>query len=154
MFDKERLEPLIGSLTSGSHADELIFFANTAGEGNGMTAGRDVYVMAYLLEVGVPLRRMARLKQGFHGWKASGRPVVQPLNASPSVPLSDGLPGFLELSGMGHLAEPLVTLSLESCAKALEDGRPALLDLLKERGLGYAEAISFTVPLATPGTVM
>ena len=48
-----------------------VLFANTAGR-HGMTAGRDVWVMAFLREIGVPLERMARLEGGLNGWRAAG----------------------------------------------------------------------------------
>ena len=98
MFMRDRVQPLLDDLLSGaSGADELVFFANTAGRGDGMTSGRDVYVMAFLLELGLPLERMARLEGGLNGWSKSGRPTPAP--ASPGREHVDTLEALLGFAG-------------------------------------------------------
>ena len=55
MFAKQDVQPILDDLLANfSTYDVLIFFANTAGPNSGITSGRDVYVMAYLHELGVP----------------------------------------------------------------------------------------------------
>lgn len=135
MFMKKHAQPLIDDIIAGAGgADDLVLFANTAGVGNGMTSGRDVYVMAYLLELGVPLERMARLTGGLNAWKASGRPTPKP--ASPVTAGVSGLADLLEASDLGRLVEPLASLTLTQLQSTLaDDGRPAVLAALKDCGL-------------------
>jgi rhodanese-related sulfurtransferase len=151
MFTRNEYQPLIDGLLSSAtdSAVEHVFFANTAGEGNGMTAGRDVFVMAFLRELGVPLERMARLKGGYHGWKASGRPCPLPLVAD--GPVADGLESFLEQAGLMRLHNSLSSgLTLSACTGALAESRAALLNLLKELGLGCASSPKATQAYPRP----
>ncbi len=139
MFKRDAIQPLLDDLLSGAGgADDLIFFANTAGKGNGMTAGRDVYVMAFLLELGLPLERMSRLAGGLHGWQASGRPTPAP--SSGSTEAVDGWDGLLATASLPHLRPSLEATALSECvSKLVHESRPALLAHLKEAGLGLAD---------------
>ena len=111
---------------------------SAAGKGNGMAAGRDVYVMAFLMELGVPLESMARLEGGVDGWKASGRPLLIP--TGPDVDVVSDFGVLLSQHGIKEATrEALASLSLEACVRALHESRVTLLNLLKERGLGLAE---------------
>ena len=134
MFAKEVVQPLMDDLLRGAGgADDLVFFANTAGPNWGMSAGREVFVMAYLKELGVPMERMARLRGGYSGWKASGRP--SPAGGVEKAAMGGGGSGFSELLdsvGLGHLNEPLAALTLEAAAAAVVASRPQFLAMLKD----------------------
>ena len=133
MFTKERIQPLIDDIVSNhSTYDDLVFFANTAGPNSGMTAGREVYIMAYLQELGVPLARMARLSGGLSGWKASGRPTPPSGRAPDAQQAVSGLPALLESASLGHLQESLAALTLEAAAEACLASRTAFLAALKD----------------------
>lgn len=135
MFMLQQVQPLIDALLAGDYqADELVFFANTAGI-SGMSAGRELYVMAYLHEVGVPIERMARLAGGFHGWRDSGRPVQSSFGAPGGAFV--GLDAFLAQANLGHLAALLGggERTLRGCAEALEASRPGFLNELKALGV-------------------
>ena len=133
MFTTASVQPLIDALLAGDYgADELVFFANTAGH-EGMSAGRELFVIAYLGELGVPYGRMARLAGGFHGWKASGR-LVGSLGAP--VEMVSGIDAFLEQAKLSHLAAQLGDgRTLRGLAEALEASRPSFLNELKELGV-------------------
>jgi rhodanese-related sulfurtransferase len=136
MFNRANVQPLVDELLTGGGAHDLVFFANTAGPNTGMTSGREVYVMAYLLEVGLPLKRMARLSGGLRGWADSGRPTPCGVAVADTRTL-DGLDALLEQADLSRLrGDALARITLEECA-ALE--RPALLNTLKELGLPLAD---------------
>ena len=140
MFTRHLVQPLVDELLQGaSGADDLVFFANTAGK-EGMSAGRELFVMAFLAELGMPLERMARLEGGLNGWKASGRTAPPPQVNSGGGKI-DALPALLAEAGVAD--ERIQALSAEMSIGALgeqlsEGGRPALLTYLKERGLELA----------------
>lgn len=135
MFTVEKVQPLLNALVAGDYggADELVFFANTAGVA-GVAAGREVWVMAYLVELGVPLERMARLSGGFFGWRDSGREIGSLSESGGAV--ADGLDGFLEERKLGHLSPCLAGRTLRELAAALDASRPAFLGELKALGVG------------------
>ncbi len=143
MFNKEKVQALIDELVAGGGAEEAVFFGNTAGEA-GYSAGRDVWVIAYLMELGVPLSSMLRLAGGLNQWVKEGRPV-NPGRALWSKKVDD-VPVLLETAGVPHLAPFVATsTSLAALAAALRDGRPELLRLLKGIGvekLAERQAIS------------
>ena len=134
MFTKDRLQPLLDDLVSNhSTFDDLVFFANTAGPNAGMTAGREVFIMCYLQELGVPLASMARLSGGLHGWKATGRPTPPSGRAATDAQQAvSGLPAFLESTSLGHLQESLAALTLEAAAAACLASRTDFLAALKD----------------------
>ena len=140
MFDRSHLQPLIDDLLASS-GQELVFFANTAGEGSGMAAGREVWVMAFLVELGVPLKNMARLKGGLDGWKASGRALWMPHSDAPMPAIVGSFDALLENASLQRLHEQVAAsrLSLEACLRALQESRVALLNLLKDHGLSLAD---------------
>ena len=125
-------------------------FANTGGK-TGPAAGRDLYVLNFLAEVGgVGVERMVRLEGGLNGWRNAGFEVGPP----PKPPPAASLGALLEEAGLTHLSEPLATRSLEGLAATFADGgRTKLLDELKEIGLGLkdrqgvANAVSRAVKL-------
>ena len=134
MFAKQDVQPILDDLLANfSTYDVLIFFANTAGPNSGITSGRDVYVMAYLHELGVPLERMARLAGGLSGWASSGRPTP-PSGAlgSNSDARLPSLQAMLDLASLNHLQEPLAELTLEAAAEACLASRTAFLATLKD----------------------
>lgn len=134
MFMRETIQPLIDDLLNGAGgAHDLVFFANTAGKGNGMTAGRDVYVMAYLQELGLPLERMSRLAGGLDGWSKSGRPTPSPSHGCGDT--LDGWDALLAHAELTRLRPMLEAISLESCTAQLQVARTALLNNLKDHGL-------------------
>ena len=61
MFAMAKVKVIIDQLVAGPDDEQIVMFANTAGPNSGMTAGREVYVMAYLHELGAlqnpPLRK-------------------------------------------------------------------------------------------------
>ena len=73
MFMVDQVRPLMDEILAGPADEQVVMFANTAGPNSGMTAGREVYVMAYLHELGLPMHKMERLSGGFRGWQESGR---------------------------------------------------------------------------------
>ena len=118
MFQREALQPLVDELCAPGSADELVFFANTAGP-VGIAAGRDVYVMAFLAECGLPLERMARLTGGLNAWKAERRPcVARPAGGAVTAAASAGLDALLAQLELPHLAEPLASTSLAELGSA------------------------------------
>mmetsp|Transcript_36877 Transcript_36877/g.122255 ORF Transcript_36877/g.122255 Transcript_36877/m.122255 type:complete len:229 (+) Transcript_36877:110-796(+) len=134
MFSRGKVQALVDELV-GSQAGELCFFANTAGPNAGMTAGREVYVMAFLLELGLPLTRMARLRGGLNGWVESGRPAPPAgREVAPQLPaVSGGLRGLCEGAGLGHLAAALPpSLTLEAAAAAATSSRQSFLASLRD----------------------
>lgn len=134
MFSRSTLQPLIDELVGGGGeaAADWVFFANTAGLG-GASAGRELFVMAFLHELGVPLESMARLTGGLAAWREAGRPC--PAQAVACDPIAS-LDALLAACGLPHLAEPLRATSLDALAAALDGGRPTALRLLKELGVG------------------
>ena len=127
-----KVKGLLDSIVAGEM--DIVLFANTGGPNSGMQAGRDVYVMAYLHELGVPYSRMWRLDGGVFGWRESGRPLPLPEDGAPSVSTSS-LGAFLHSAGLGHLSDTLSGETLEGCAEDLGRSRPAFLQRLKELGV-------------------
>jgi hypothetical protein len=52
MFTTGQVKPLLDEVVAGPEGERIVLFANTAGPNTGMTAGREVYVMSYLHELG------------------------------------------------------------------------------------------------------
>ena len=86
-------------------------------------------MMAYLVELGLPLQRMARLTGGLRGWIDSGRPAPPPATSAGTV---SGLDALLAEAGVGALA---AGITLDALATEMAGGRPALLAYLKESGV-------------------
>lgn len=157
MFNRDAIRTLIDDLLSGAGgASDLIFFANTGGAGGSMSAGRDVYVIAFLRRLGLPLARMSRLSGGLRGWHASGRPTPKPSTRSrwrpgerSFLPVDewDGLLGTAALSPLRERLRPLlddrsccVGTTLSACVSIFsKEQRPGLLSHLKDAGLALAD---------------
>jgi len=157
MFNRDAIRTLIDDLLSGAGgASDLVFFANTGGAGGSMSAGRDVYVIAFLRRLGLPLARMSRLSGGLRGWHASGRPTPKPSTRSrwrpgerSFLPVDewDGLLGTAALSPLRERLRPLlddrsccVGTTLSACVSIFsKEQRPALLSHLKDAGLALAD---------------
>ena len=157
MFNRDAIRTLIDDLLSGAGgASDLVFFANTGGAGGSMSAGRDVYVIAFLRRLGLPLARMSRLSGGLRGWHASGRPTPKPSTRSrwrpgerSFLPVDewDGLLGTAALSPLRERLRPLlddrsccVGTTLSACVSIFsKEQRPGLLSHLKDAGLALAD---------------
>lgn len=134
MFNRAQVQPLIDELVAGGGgAADLVFFANTAGPNSGMTAGREVFVIAFLMECGLPLARMARLSGGLHGWTKSGRPTPPPALASMSA--VDSLATLIAEAGLPDISRLSTEVTLGALVEKLGAGRPTLLSYLKESGV-------------------
>lgn len=153
MFNRDAIRTLIDDLLSGAGgASDLVFFANTGGAGGSMSAGRDVYVIAFLRRLGLPLARMSRLSGGLRGWHASGRPTPKPSTRSrwrpgerSFLPVDewDGLLGTAALSPLRPLLDDrscCVGTTLSACVSIFsKEQRPGLLSHLKDAGLALAD---------------
>jgi len=146
MFTTGQVKPLLDEVVAGPEGERIVLFANTAGPNTGMTAGREVYVMSYLHELGVPMEKMARLSGGFFGWQKSGRPVEMPGAAAARV---DDLESFLADAQLAHLEPTLANETLRGLADDAVANRTAFLQRLKELGVskltdrqGLANALS------------
>ena len=159
MFNRDAyaIRTLIDDLLSGADgASDLVFFANTGRAGGSMPAGRDVYVIAFLHRLGLPLVRMSRLSGGLRGWHASGRPTPKPSTRSrwrpgerSILPVDDwdGLLATAALSPLRERLRPLldersccVGTTLSACVSIFsKEQRPGLLSHLKEAGLALAD---------------
>ena len=157
MFNRDAIRTLIDDLLSGAGgASDLVFFANTGGAGGSMSAGRDVYVIAFLRRLGLPLARMSRLSGGLRGWHASGRPTPKPSTRSrwrpgerSFLPVDewDGLLATAALSPLRERLRPLlddrsccVGTTLSACVSIFsKEQRPGLLSHLKDAGLALAD---------------
>jgi hypothetical protein len=136
MFNRESYSTLIDELVRGS--DEIVLFANTGGPNTGMTSGRDVAVLYFLFEMGVPYARMARLTGGLRGWADSGRPTPVPPRGGAGLNISGGLAAFLCSIQLDHLAEPLLSggeRDLAGLAALLASDRGAFLQRMKDVGV-------------------
>ncbi|KAL1529899.1 hypothetical protein AB1Y20_000827 [Prymnesium parvum] len=132
-LDWHAMQPQIDRIVAAAAeapAVEIVLFANTGGP-NGPSAGRDLYVLNFLHEMGVPLERMARLEGGFQQWRREGYEALPP----PRPPAATSLGALLEEAGLTHLAEPLAGESLEHLSEVLTASRADLLSLLKDLGL-------------------
>jgi rhodanese-related sulfurtransferase len=115
---------------------DIILFANTAGVG-GMTAGRDLWVLAFLHELGVPCSRMMRLEGGFNNWQDAGRAVEVPCRPD-ALEVQESLEPLLVAAGLPHLF-PLLDASgetLASCAALAALPRSAMLEYLTRLKIG------------------
>lgn len=141
MFEREK-DPRVRSILESVLADasrEVVLFANTAGTG-GMVAGRDVWVMAFFHELGVPLDRMARLQGGLNGWRQASLPVELPSRAG-ALGLHNSLEALLSAAGVPqHFARlDAAGETLPSCAVLVAQGRAAMLNRFSALGLGLAD---------------
>ena len=105
-----------------------------------MTSGREVYVMQFLNEVGVPLERMARLAGGLRGWTESGRSAPPRGGHSVESAVVGSMSELLEANDLGRLVEATQGLALAELVQAFEaGGRLALLKILQEVGLALPD---------------
>ena len=130
MFRRHALQGTIDEIIS---ANDVILFANTAGPNSGITAGRDVWVMAFLHELGKPMAQMARLRGGFRGWQDAGMPVEFPGPAQ--APLPKTVDELLTCHGLVHLQQELAGESLQQLVERCRCSRPDFLQWLKELGI-------------------
>lgn len=92
--------------------------------------------MAYLIELGVPLERMARLEGGLQGWAKSGRAVPPPASAASSATIS--LEALLVEAGLADPSPLPASVTLGQLDDLLSQDRPTLLNFLKDSGVGLA----------------
>uniref|UniRef100_A0A6S9SLR0 Uncharacterized protein n=1 Tax=Chrysotila carterae TaxID=13221 RepID=A0A6S9SLR0_CHRCT len=111
-----------------------VLFANTAGVGS-MAAGRDLWVMAFLVELGVPLGRMSRLAGGFLGWSTSGCVVMKPEYKTFS---GGGLQTFLEQAQLSQLLDALKDETTQNLRAVILAGR--------QKALAYFETKQIRLP--------
>jgi hypothetical protein len=112
-------------------------FANTAGIG-GMTAGRDLWVLAFLNELGVPCSRLMQLQGGFNG--EAGRPVEMPCRPN-ALAVQGSLESLLAAASMSHLFPILDAAgeTLASCAVLASQPRSTVLEHMKRLDMGLAD---------------
>ena len=114
---------------------ELVLFANTGGV-SGAAAGRELYVMNVLAEIGgVGVERMVRVEGGMHAWRAANFDISIPPKPAPATSLDS----ILNETDLSHLSEPFAGHSLDDLLESFRMGRTHLLDLLKDLGLKLPE---------------
>eukprot|EP00967_Tisochrysis_lutea_P002392 scaffold2986_cov30-Tisochrysis_lutea.AAC.2 len=134
----DRVRSIVDELRSDP-LKQIVLFANTAGVG-GMVAGRDLWVMAWLNEVGIPLSRMARLGGGFNGWRDDGHEVTIPQRLD-SLDTYVSLDSLLSAVGLSHLIQSLNAAgeTWQSCAALAAEPRVAVLNHFKLLGIPIAD---------------
>jgi len=143
----ERVQMVLDAILA-DESREIILFANTAGVG-GLLAGRDLWVMAFLHELGVPFGRMARLDGGFYGWCDASLPVEMPRRPD-TLDVQSSLESLLVVTGLPHVQSQLSAAgeTLQSCAALSAKPRAEVLEHLKELGLELADRAKLAGVLA------